>query len=215
MKSYFVTGTDTEIGKTYATCLLARALAQQGKQAVCFKPVAAGAELIDDIWKNDDALALQQASNVPLSYAQVNPFCFKEAIAPHIAAEINQQTVTLNDIVTSFNKLPQGDYCLVEGAGGFLVPLNNEQSFADIPKALNAQVILVVGMRLGCINHALLTAEAVRQRGLKLAGWIANQIDPDMNNYSENLETLSNQLAAPMLAEIKHGQQDLELMQSI
>lgn len=215
MKTFFITGTDTEIGKTYSTCLLANALAEKNNQVVCFKPVAAGAELIDDIWKNDDALALLQASNVTLNYTQVNPFCFKEAIAPHIAAEVNQQTVTINDIVASFKSLPQTDYCLVEGAGGFLVPLNGEQSFADIPKALDAQVILVVGMRLGCINHALLTAQAIGQRGLKLAGWIANQIDPEMNNYGENIETLLRQLKAPMLAEIKHGQQNLELMQSI
>ncbi len=214
MKTLFITGTDTEIGKTYSTCLIAKYLASKDKQVVCFKPVAAGAEKSDGVWKNDDALALQAASNVPLNYSQVNPFCFPEAIAPHIAAEMNQRTVTLNDIFTSFNCLPNADYCLTEGAGGFLVPLNREQSFAEIPKVLEAQVILVVGMRLGCINHALLTAEAIHQRGLKLVGWIANQIDPNMNNYQDNIDTLVEELAAPLLAEIAFGQVELELLQS-
>jgi dethiobiotin synthetase len=215
MKTLFITGTDTEIGKTYTTCLLARYLAAKQQSVICFKPVAAGAQMIDGKLKNDDALALQAASNLRLHYSQVNPFCFAEPIAPHIAAEQEQRPVTLADIRSAYLQLPQADYCLVEGAGGFLVPLNSHESFADIPAELNASVILVVGMRLGCINHALLSAEAISHRGLTLVGWIANQIDPTMRHYNNNLATVQQRLAAPLLADIAYGQRELKPIQKI
>lgn len=215
MKRFFITGTDTDAGKTYVTRLLARALNEQSMKVSCLKPVAAGAfDGVDESgkpqWHNDDALILKEAASAQLTYSQVNPFCFKEAIAPHIAAKLNHQTVTLEQIRQHMDSLKlTDDVCLVEGAGGFLVPLNDNESFADIPKAIGADVILVVGMKLGCINHALLTVQAIQAKGLKLTGWIANQVDPSMDVYQDNLETLTRMIDAPLLAVVANKAESL------
>jgi dethiobiotin synthetase len=215
VKRYFITGTDTDAGKTYVTRLMAKTLAEQSLRVSCLKPVAAGAvEGLDEAGKpqlhNDDALILKNAANSQLTYHQVNPFCFVEAIAPHIAAKINQQTITLEQIRQHIESLSlKDDICLVEGAGGFLVPLNDNESFADIPEAIGAEVILVVGMKLGCINHALLTVQAIQAKGLTLRGWIANQINPDMEVYQDNLDTLTRMIDAPLIAVAEHNAESL------
>lgn len=208
MQHYFITGTDTEVGKTYSTSLLARALARQGQQVACFKPVAAGAEMIDGELRNDDATQLQAASNLPLTYRQVNPFCFEPPIAPHIAAQQAGQTISTETIKQHY-RFDGADVVLTEGAGGWLVPLNAFESFADIPAALGAKVILVVGMKLGCINHALLTVASIDSMGLELAGWIANRVDPEMSAFDANRETLRANIAAPLIGTIEYNGADI------
>ncbi|NVJ50421.1 MAG: dethiobiotin synthase [Gammaproteobacteria bacterium] len=206
MRRYFVTGTDTEVGKTYTTVQLLHYL-NRTQVAMGLKPIAAGAQQVAGIWQNDDARAIKAANAFQADYALINPFCFPAAIAPHLAApeplSVAQVVATVETSLAQFENV---DICLIEGAGGFLVPLNDKESFADLVAPLQCEVILVVGMRLGCINHALLTVAAIAQRGLKLRGWIANQIDPDMSHYAENIATLQQQIAAPMLTEIRHGQ---------
>jgi dethiobiotin synthetase len=175
--SYFVTGTDTGVGKTLVSCALLHAFALQGMRVAGFKPVAAG---IDSEGHNDDVVRLRAVSTMQLGYEQVNPYCFREAIAPHIAARNESTFIELPRILNVYRDLAaQCDMVIVEGAGGFLVPLNNKQTGADLAKELGLQVILVVGMRLGCLNHALLTVEAIGARGLILWGWVANVLDAD------------------------------------
>ncbi len=212
MRRLFITGTDTDAGKTYVTTLLAQALSANKQSVMCLKPVAAGADIIDGQLKNDDALKLQAIASIALDYSDVNPFCFQEAIAPHIAAKKNNSKVTLAEIKNHVKSLSSElDFCLIEGAGGFLVPLNDVESFADIPMQLNCDVVLVVGIKLGCINHALLTVDAIKARGLNLVGWIANQIQPDMPCYSENVNTLVQLIDAPLLSEVKHNAVSMEI----
>ena len=200
---FFITGTDTEIGKTFSTCVLSRAFVKRGYRVANFKPIAAGAERIDGEWKNDDALLLQQAHNHSLSYRQINPFCFAEAIAPHIAAAKNNTRLTVAKVTQALSlESIDSDIMLIEGAGGWMVPLNEESFFSDLPKALDCSVILVVGMRLGCINHALLSQAQIIQQNNRLAGWIANQIDPNMQAYQDNLTILKKHMSAPLIGEI-------------
>jgi dethiobiotin synthetase len=166
------------------------------------KPVAAGCEFVEGEWVNEDVQRLTAASNVDAPSELVNPYCFKEYIAPHIAAEKAGDVIAISKIVEAFNQLKtMADVVIVEGAGGFLVPLDNQTSLADLAEALGIPVILVVGMRLGCINHSLLTVEAVKARGLVLYGWVANEIDPEMAMYWENLETIEGQLGVKALFE--------------
>ena len=194
--SYFITGTDTGVGKTLISCALLHGLAA-GKQVVGFKPVAAGC---DADGQNDDAKALLAASTVSLSYEQVNPYCLQEAIAPHIAAHNEEVTIELPRIVVTYREIAaQTDEVIVEGAGGFIVPLNDTQTSADLAKELGLPVIVIVGMRLGCLNHALLTVRALDDYGLKCAGWVANVLDKDMPALQENIETLRERIAAPLL----------------
>lgn len=199
---FFITGTDTDAGKTFVSCALLKTAQQRGYTAIGLKPVAAGAQQIDGQLRNDDALALQSASSKHLPYEQVNPIVLAAAIAPHIAAEQVNKRLSVQAI-TGFIRgtlmTQSANLTLVEGAGGWRVPLNSRETFADIAKSLELEVILVVGMRLGCINHALLTAEAIRRDGLKLVGWVANCIDPDMPVRQENIATLQNWLPAPLL----------------
>ena len=200
--SYFVTGTDTGVGKTLISCALLHAFAAQGKRVAGFKPVAAGG---DKDRHNDDAKALRAASSMQLSYGQVNPYCFHHAIAPHIAARHSGVRIELSRILTSYRELAgQADEVIVEGVGGFLVPLNDKQTSADLAKQLDLPVIVVVGMRLGCLNHALLTASAIKACGLKLAGWVANVLDADMPALQENIAALEQRLAAPLLGVVPH-----------
>jgi dethiobiotin synthetase len=195
--SFFVTGTDTGVGKTLVSCALLHTFAAQGLKVAGFKPIAAGN---DADGMNDDAKALLAASNVPLSYAQVNPVCLAQPIAPHIAADLAGMRIELGPILAAYRTLAaMAHHVVVEGAGGFRVPLNDRQDSADLARELGLGVILVVGMRLGCLNHALLTAEAVAARGLTLAGWVANVRDNTMPMLEENVAALRQRIAAPLL----------------
>lgn len=187
----FVTGTDTEVGKTYVTVKLMQAMVSQGLKVVGMKPVASGCATIDGIWQNEDVAKLIAASNVEAPREWVNPYCFDAPIAPHIAAQKQGITIDVNVIVSAYNKLKKmADVVIVEGAGGLLVPLNSTHSMADLIAALNLPTVLVVGMKLGCINHAMLTHAALKQRGLAMKHWVANHIDPNMAEQEENLSSL-------------------------
>jgi dethiobiotin synthetase len=201
--AYFLTGTDTEIGKTFITCALLHRAALDGLKAVGLKPIAAGT---DAAGLNEDVEAIRAASNLELPREIINPYCFQPAIAPHIAAAEAGVSMEFGPILASCDKaMQQADLVIVEGVGGFFVPLGVNRSTADLAVELGLPVILVVGMRLGCINHALLTAEAIAARGLRLAGWVANQIDPTMSRFDENLATLQALLPAPLLGSVPHG----------
>jgi dethiobiotin synthetase len=202
-RGLFVTGTDTGVGKTLVTAALLHALAGLGERVVGMKPVAAGAERVDGVWINEDVQALRAASPVAAPLERVNPYLFREAIAPHIAAEHRGVRIEVPRIVESFEELAaQGGAVLVEGAGGLLVPRGPGRDMADLAIALGLPMLLVVGMRLGCLNHALLTAEAIERRGLRLAGWVANRLDPKMAAYDENLASLAARLPAPLVADL-------------
>jgi dethiobiotin synthetase len=200
--SYFVTGTDTGVGKTLVSCALLAAFATQGKRVAGFKPVAAG---VDADGMNDDAKALLAASNIPLNYERVNSYCLREAIAPHIAAARENVHIELPHILSAYRELSEkADVVIVEGAGGFRVPLNGMLDNADLARELGLPVIVVVGMRLGCLNHALLTMEAIQSRGLKLAGWVANEITDAMLVQQENIEALKERIPAPLLGVVPY-----------
>ena len=205
---YFVTGTDTGVGKTFIASALLRAARAQGLTCIGYKPIAAGATLRDGALVNEDALELIEAAETGLDYAIVNPVVLRPAIAPHIAlAQISRQ-VTARELASA---CPEGAaFTLVEGAGGWLVPLNERETLADVCVALNAKVILVIAMKLGCLNHALLTADAIERAGLHLAGWVANSPGDPMPFLTENLDTLRDRLAAPCLGTVPHvdGPQD-------
>ena len=202
--AYFITGTDTDVGKTYVASALLRHFVALGFNAVGMKPVAAGCELVNGDFINDDVAQLMQASNIKAPLTLVNPYAFTPAIAPHIAANLVGISISLSVISQAFYSLSQlADRVIVEGAGGFCVPLNPHETSADLAVKLNLPVILVVGMRLGCINHALLTLQSIEARGLVVAGWVANQVNGEMPAYQENFDTLKRLIKAPCLAEIK------------
>ncbi len=195
--AWFITGTDTEVGKTFATCALLLALRNQGLRAIGMKPIAAGT---DENGRNDDVERLIAASGTDAPRELINPYLFQPAIAPHIAAAETGQVIAIEHIIATFEKLrSMADAVLVEGVGGFCVPLGRHADTADLAERLGLPVILVVGMRLGCINHALLTCQAIAARGLTLDGWIANRIDPAMSRFDENLAALRERIAAPLL----------------
>ena len=199
-RSYFVTGTDTGVGKTLVTAALLRRLRDAGVAVAGMKPVAAGAADGPEGRANADALLLQAESSVRHPYATVNPWLFEPAIAPHIAAAEAGLSIDTGRIVAAHERLRAGaEVVLAEGAGGFLVPLDAKRSCAELPGLLGMEVLLVVGLRLGCLNHALLTAQAVAARGLAFSGWIGNSIDPDFSRRDANIETLAARLAAPCL----------------
>ena len=199
-QAFFITGTDTGVGKTHVACKLIADYVAQGYNVVGMKPVAAGCELVDGEWINEDVVKLEAASNVQAPRELINPYSFKEAIAPHIAAEKAGVEIKIEKIVQAYLQLASmADVVIVEGAGGLLVPLNDTQNMADLVAVLNIPIILVVGMKLGCINHSLLTVEAIKSRNLNLHGWVANRIDPEMPFLQENIQTLTKQLElAPM-----------------
>ncbi len=202
---FFITGTDTGVGKTLCSAALLHALAALGVRAVGMKPVAAGADQVDGVWINEDVTLLRAASAVDAPMEWVNPYLFREPIAPHIAAEHKGVVIDIARIVAARDALADlADVVVVEGAGGFRVPLGRGQDTADLVVRLGMPVILVVGMRLGCLNHALLTAEAIAARGLTLAAWVASRIDPAMAAYDDNLDALRARLPAPLLAELPH-----------
>ena len=198
--AWFVTGTDTEIGKTFVSCALLHAARARGLRAIGMKPVAAGC---DRDGKNDDVEALAAASSEALDHRRINPYLLKAPIAPHIAASEEGVRIDPAVIVSAYRELAaMADVVIVEGVGGFRVPFDDRQDSADLAVALGLPVILVVGLRLGCINHALLSVEAIAARGLRLAGWVANRIDPDMLRAEENLAALQVRIPAPLLGSI-------------
>jgi dethiobiotin synthetase len=196
-RAYFLAGTDTEVGKTLIAAALLRAAAAEGLRALGMKPVAAGGA--------EDVDALVAASSVAAPREAVNPYLLREPLSPHLAAKHDGVAIDLEVIARCFNELRgRADFLVVEGAGGFRVPLSDTQDGADLAARLGLPVILVVGLRLGCLNHALLTAEAIRARGLRLAGWVANQVDAQMACVEENVEMLRARLAAPLLGCVPH-----------
>lgn len=206
--TFFVTGTDTGVGKTHVAAALLRAFAARGLRAVGMKPVAAGAQPGQP---NEDVLALRAAGNVDAALADINPYCFLPPIAPHIAAGEAGVDIDFGTLAAAHARLAmRADVVVVEGAGGFLVPFNGESGMDEIPRRLKLPVVMVVGLRLGCLNHALLTEEAIRARGLPVAGWIANHIDPHMDEAQANLTALRSILRSPCLGEIPLSGSSLE-----
>lgn len=201
MNAWFVTGTDTEIGKTYASCDLLRYLTESGRRAAGLKPIASGCENRGRGLRNDDALALMAAGNVSLPYRQVNPYAFGPAIAPHIAAQRAGVVIDPALAARSLEGL-DADWVLVEGAGGWNIPLGEGRVLPDLARVFTRQVMLVVGMRLGCINHALLSAQQIVRDGFELVGWVANWMDPKMLEAEANLATLDALMQAPRLASL-------------
>jgi dethiobiotin synthetase len=202
----FVAGTDTGIGKTYASCVLLHALRAAGYRATGMKPVASGCRATAHGLRNDDALSLIAASDPAPDYEVCNPFALTEAVAPHLASRIAVVDITLAPIAQAYAQLARSaDRVVVEGVGGWAVPLSDSLMQADLVRTLELPVILVVGLRLGCINHALLSTRAIAADGCTLAGWIANRIDPAMACADENLATLQARIAAPLLGVLDYA----------
>ncbi len=196
-RAFFIAGTDTGVGKTYSACALLYATRKLGLTAVGMKPIAAGVEADG---RNEDVVQLLAASSIQPAVALMNPYLYEPPIAPHLAAQEAGRPIEIAQIQQAFAQLQDlADVVWVEGVGGFRAPLDDDYDTADLAVALALPVVLVVGMRLGCLNHALLTAEAIERRGLMLAGWIANRIDPEMARFEANLSTLQTRLNAPLL----------------
>ncbi|THU04403.1 dethiobiotin synthase [Lampropedia puyangensis] len=204
MIACFVTGTDTGVGKTLSSCALLHALARHHPRVVGMKPVASGAEPDGQgAWANEDTLALRAASTITVSPSLDNPILLPDPVSPHIAAERARMPVTLAPILQAYQTLrEQADAIVVEGAGGWQAPLSEDLRIADLAVALQLPVVLVVGLRLGCLNHALLSADAIRASGLTLAGWICSRVDPTMLEPEANLAYLRQSIGAPLLADI-------------
>ena len=205
-QAYFITGTDTGVGKTSVAVALLQAAVKRGLSTAAVKPVAAGCELTSEGLHNEDALLLQQACTTVLTYEQMNPFALEPAIAPHFAAMRAGLHLDAEQLAAHCQKTLdiQADLTVIEGAGGWRVPLNKTQTFADIAKLLNVPVILVVDIKLGCLNHALLSAEAIRADGLVLAGWVANRASGVNECHGEMLADLEGRLACPLLGDLPH-----------
>jgi dethiobiotin synthetase len=203
MRGWFITGTDTGVGKTFTAQVLLAALRQRGLRAVGMKSVASGCQRTPQGLRSDDALALLAEGAVAADYRDVNPYAFEPAVAPHLAA--GTEPIRPERIRTHFENLQRlAPWTVVEGIGGWLVPISPDQTMADVARVLQLPVILVVGLRLGCLNHALLTAQAIERSGLPLAGWIANSLDPAMALREENIRALQTRLPAPLLAQFPH-----------
>lgn len=199
----FITGTDTDIGKTLIASAMLHALVQRGVRACGMKPVAAGAVLRDGNWHNDDVDSLISAGNVAMLPALIAPYLLQEAAAPHIAADLEDIAIEAVPILAAYTEIAAAsDAAVVEGVGGFRVPLSDGFDSADLAQQLGLPVVLVVGLRLGCINHALLTCEAISARGLVLAGWVANELDPNLRFADENIEALLLRIQAPLLGRV-------------
>ena len=200
--SFFIAGTDTDSGKTHVTCALLETFRKHKLDAIGLKPVASGA---DESGHNEDALKLQQASTIALAYNTINPLCFDTACAPHIAAHHENKSLSLDTLETDFSSLPPAHAVFIEGVGGWMAPIDYKYTFADYVKKLNIEVILVVGIKLGCLNHSLLTAAHLQQLGIRVKGWIANCINPETLYISDNIDTLKNMLPFPCLGELAFG----------
>ncbi|ANG61860.1 dethiobiotin synthase [Marinobacterium aestuarii] len=204
--NFFVAGTDTDAGKTLVSTGILQAANRLGLQTIGLKPVAAGSEETPEGLRNDDALKLQQAASIKLGYDSVNPITLAAAVAPHIAAAQVGRSLSADRIAALCrgSMMQRADLLLIEGAGGWRVPLNGREMLSRVPQLLETPVILVIGMKLGCINHALLSAEAIVRDGLRIAGWVANRIDPHMACYEDNLATLRGLFQAPLLGEVPY-----------
>jgi len=207
-RGFFITGTDTGVGKTFVSCTLLHAYTQQGLRAVGMKPVAAGCRIVGTGLLSEDAEHLLLAGNVAATPQEITTYAFGPALAPHLAARQAGVELEFAPILSMFNSLQsRADMVVVEGVGGFRVPLNARQDSADLAVELALPVILVVGMRLGCLNHALLTSEAIAARGLHLAGWVANCIDPAMEAVEDNIAALETRLGAPRIGTLPFTQE--------
>jgi dethiobiotin synthetase len=201
----FVTGTDTGVGKTAVTLGIMRGLQRRGRKVVAMKPIASGCARTGEGLRNDDALQLQAQASVQLPYEQINPYAFAPPIAPHVAAVEAGIEMRIQTVLERYHAMPADTDCvLVEGVGGWLVPLGRDRTLEDLATGLALPVVLVVGIRLGCLNHALLTRRAVVASGLSLAGWVANVVDAAMERTRENVETLRQRLPAPFLGQIPY-----------
>lgn len=204
-RAFFVAGTDTDVGKTVASKAILHALAAREVKTIGYKPVAAGSEKTAEGWRNSDALHLQAAATVDVAYEDVNPYALELPASPHIAAKHEQLTI---DYALLSDKLAQhkqnADVVLVEGAGGWRVPISDEESLSTWVQQEQLPVILVVGIKLGCLSHALLTAEVIKSDGLNLIGWVANRVNPGTEHYADIIEMLETRLAVPKLGEIPY-----------
>lgn len=214
MSNLFVTGTDTGVGKTVVSAALVRAAVARGERAVGMKPVASGCRMTAHGLRSDDAEALRAAGNVAAAYEDVNPYAFEPPTAPHLAAAAAGVTIDIGRILAGYRRLAAtADRVVVEGVGGWLVPIGERATMVDVVRALELPVVLVVGMRLGCINHALLTVQAVQLAGCRLLGWVANHVDPAVpEGY---FEALAERLAAPLIGNIRHDVADAEAARAI
>jgi dethiobiotin synthetase len=202
-RAFFITGTDTGVGKTLVAAALLHGANATGARTLGLKPVAAGGQMQQGQFVNEDAWQLKQLSTVQPNYADVNPVALKAAIAPHIAAEQEGVFLSAESLATHCRSQAEtADFCVIEGAGGWCVPLNASETMADLAVAIGYPVILTVGVRLGCINHTLVSVAAIEHSGLTLAGWVANEIDPNMPVIDENIATLKTRLTAPLLGRI-------------
>jgi dethiobiotin synthetase len=202
---FFVTGTDTGVGKTLAAAALTRALVGRGLRVAVMKPIASGSDPTPEGPRNSDALALMAAANVTAPYELVNPYCFLPPISPHIAASEARVVIDIALLRARFGRLAgMSDCVIVEGAGGWLAPIGDSATMADLASALALPVLLVVGLRLGCLNHALLTRESIAARNAAFGGWLANAVDPHFERRLENLAALTTRLGAPPLASIPY-----------
>lgn len=204
-RGFFITGTDTDVGKTWVTLGLLKVLADAGYRTAGFKPVACGGiETIQGL-RNEDALLLGEHATLRASYDEVNPYFFTAPIAPHLAARDAGVRIELARIKAQFDILAaRADYVIVEGAGGWLVPLNERETIADMARLFGLPVVMVVGMRLGCLNHALLTAQSIAQHGVPLAGWVANAVQPQFPELERNTAALCERIGAPLLGKVPH-----------
>ncbi|KQT31623.1 dethiobiotin synthase [Methylophilus sp. Leaf414] len=208
-RHFFVTGTDTGVGKTTVTVRLMQHFAARGLKVVGMKPLASGCEWVDGRWQNEDVRQLTAASNVQTPPELVNPYCFQPPIAPHIAAAQAGTEIQLDVIKDAYTALTElADVVIVEGAGGLLVPLNKTQTMGDLLRVLELPALVVVGMRLGCINHALLTRQVLQQQKIPFCGWVANQIDPHMSMQQENLQTLVEWVQQPPVLHLPYQGQE-------
>jgi dethiobiotin synthetase len=204
-RSVFITGTDTGVGKTWVSLGVITALQRHGLRTAAMKPVASGARRTPEGPRNDDALMLQDAADVDLIHEQVNPVLFTPPVAPHIAARRAGVTIDIDSLVVAHRRMAaRCDWVVVEGIGGWRVPLSGGQTTADLVKALELPVIVVVGMRLGCLNHALLTRDAILNDGLRLLGWVANRVDAEMACVEENIATLDERMGVPRIGVVPH-----------
>lgn len=211
-QGYFITGTDTNAGKTWTTLALIETFKKQGKSVAGMKPVASGCRIIDGSLKNEDALLIQQHATANINYELINPFAFALPISPHLAGKENPVDIAL--LVERFNQIRTlADVILVEGAGGWYTPVNDREDISDLARAFALPVILTVAIKLGCINHAKLTAQAIRSEGLELVGWIAVCLDPDVHYAQENINAIVRSIDCPLLGTLPYiAQPDFDLL---
>ncbi len=215
MSTIFLTGTDTEVGKTHVATLLLKAVSDQDIRCAGYKPIAAGAELQAEGLRNEDALGLQTAGNIHIPYELINPYCFAPAIAPHLAAEQAAVTISETKLLDAHDRIAaMADWVLVEGAGGWRVPIGPDRDMADFVSDQGWPVVLVVGMRLGCLNHALLSAESIARQS-RLLGWVANCLPPEQPMLMDNIKTLRQRMPAPLLGVFPEGSQTPENLEML